>query len=481
MEPIGPMKVLGSGEIVGGRYTVVKLLGGGGMKRVYLAEDLRLARRRCALAELIDIFSDQDARKQAIRAFEREAEMLAALDSEHIPRVHDCFSEQSQHYLVMDYVAGETLEQKLAAKGGKLSEAAVVDIALQVLNTLKYLHSRRPPVIYRDLKPSNIMIEPSGRVKLIDFGIARFFQPAKTATMIGTAGYAPPEQYRGKVDQRSDLYALAATMHHALSGGDPSTEPPFTFPPVGEACKNCNKALAEVIDYALEYESSQRIGSAAEFEHRLLACTFTSATAPTVRVQSPKAALPESKSHPLSLRGRVWLVALGLVGLLVSLGYFWSSEEPSSTPRVGTTDFTPGHMESTVTPAPLAVASSAATVTPSSDLVGGLVPETATKKAPRAPSYTKRKRAHIGWSSNSVEVTATEPSSTDKPLSVGRHFALGSTKDEVLAIQGTPTSIIDGGGVGDIWSYGYSSVDFTSDGVVKGYSNISRNLHIRAK
>jgi eukaryotic-like serine/threonine-protein kinase len=101
------MNILGAGEIIGGRYTIVKLLGGGGMKRVYLAEDLRLARRRCALAELIDVFSDQAARQQAIRAFEREAEMLVALDNDHIPRIHDCFSERIEHYLVMDYVAGE--------------------------------------------------------------------------------------------------------------------------------------------------------------------------------------------------------------------------------------------------------------------------------------------------------------------------------------------------------------------------------------
>ena len=111
----------------------------------------------------------------------------------------------------------------------------MIDVALQVLDTLEYLHNLQPPVIYRDLKPSNVMLTPSGQVKLIDFGIARHFQPLSNATMIGTQGYAPPEQYRGKVETRSDLYALGATMHHALSGRDPALEPPFSFSTAAQA------------------------------------------------------------------------------------------------------------------------------------------------------------------------------------------------------------------------------------------------------
>jgi serine/threonine protein kinase len=471
------MKVLGSGEIVGGRYVVVRLLGGGGMKRVYLAEDLRLAHRGCALAELIDIFSDQDARQQAIRAFEREAEMLAGLDNEHIPRVHDCFSEKSQHYLVMEYVSGETLEQKLVAAGGKLGEAVVVDIALQVLNPVKYLHSINPPVIYRDLKPSNIMIEPSGRVKLIDFGIARFFQPAKTATMIGTAGYAPPEQYRGKVDQRSDLYALAATMHHALSGRDPTTEPPFSFPPARDVCKNCNRDLAALIDHALAYESSQRITSADVFERRLLACTLVSPTAPTLRIQGPQTNPSASKS--VSHRTRLWLIGLGLIGVVISVGYSLS-EQSSSAPPVEKTDLTPAHPESTSTPAPLAPETAVVISTSGSDTVGGLVPENVGRTKSAALHGSKKRRVSAERGTKAVEIAATEPTSIDKRLSVHRYyFTLGSSKEEVLAIQGTPTSIISGGGfIGDTWSYGFSSVSFTKDGAVKGYSNISGNLHV---
>jgi serine/threonine protein kinase len=257
--------------IVGSRYRVSRLLGGGGMKMVYLAEDLRLAARPCALAEMVDAISNPDLQQQASASFQREADMLAELNHEHIPRIYDRFSEQNRHYLVMEYVAGETLEEQLQAAGGKLPEDRVIDIALQVLDTLEYLHHREPPVIYRDLKPSNIMVTPTGQVKLIDFGIARHFQPLSSATMVGTQGYAPPEQYRGKVETRSDLYALGATMHHALSGRDPTTEPPFSFPLLRKFCPELNPALADLVGDALTYDVERRIRDVDEMKRRLIA------------------------------------------------------------------------------------------------------------------------------------------------------------------------------------------------------------------
>jgi serine/threonine protein kinase len=256
--------------IIGGRYRVVKPLGGGGMKLVYLAEDLRLAARRCALAEVVDNFTNPNAQRQAIDAFEREADMLARLNNEHIPRVFDRFSEQNHHYLVMEFIDGSTLEDEMKQAGGKLAEDRVIDVALQILDTLTYLHGLEPPVIYRDLKPSNVMIVANGQAKLIDFGIARHFQPLQNATMIGTQGYAPPEQYRGKVELRSDLYALGATMHHALSGRDPANEPPFSFPPLATLRPNLRPGLAALIDHALAYDVERRVPSAAEFGQRLM-------------------------------------------------------------------------------------------------------------------------------------------------------------------------------------------------------------------
>jgi len=279
--------------IVGGRYRVMKPLGGGGMKLVYLAEDLRLAARPCALAEMVDSFTSPDTQKQAVAAFQREADMLAQLSNEHIPRVFDRFSEQNHHYLVMEFIDGTTLEQKLKDAGGKLAEDAVIDVALQVLDTLEYLHNLEPPVIYRDLKPSNLMLTPSGQAKLIDFGIARLFQPLSNATMIGTQGYAPPEQYRGKVEFRSDLYALGATMHHALSGRDPALEPPFSYPPLRSLCPGITPALADLVDQALKYDVVLRVADAAEFKQRLMA--IKSGVAPATTPQRNSSTGPAAR------------------------------------------------------------------------------------------------------------------------------------------------------------------------------------------
>jgi serine/threonine protein kinase len=256
--------------IVGGRYRVVRSLGGGGMKLVYLAEDLRLAGRPCALAEMVDSFTSPDLQQQAVAAFNREADMLARLANEHIPRIFDRFSDANHHYLVMEYIDGDTLEDELRAQGGKLAPVQVIEIALQILTTLEYLHNLDPPVIYRDLKPSNVMVTSDGMAKLIDFGIARHFAPLSNATMIGTQGYAPPEQYRGRVETRSDLYALGATMHHALSGRDPAAEPPFSFPSLRKLCPDLDPSLAAVVDQALAYDVVNRMRDATEFKRRLI-------------------------------------------------------------------------------------------------------------------------------------------------------------------------------------------------------------------
>jgi len=262
--------MIAPGTIVGGRYRVVRALGGGGMKLVYLAEDLRLAGRSCALAEMVDSITSHELQQQAVVAFQREADMLAQLANEHIPRIFDRFSEANRHYLVMEYIDGDTLEDELRSNGGKLPPARVIEIARQILTTLEYLHNLEPPVIYRDLKPSNVMVTRDGMAKLIDFGIARHFAPLSNATMIGTQGYAPPEQYRGRVETRSDLYALGATMHHALSGRDPAAEPPFSFPPLRKLCPDLDSSLAALVDQALAYDVVNRMHDATEFKRRLV-------------------------------------------------------------------------------------------------------------------------------------------------------------------------------------------------------------------
>jgi len=260
--------MLNPGAVIGERYRVVRELGGGGMKLVYLVDDSHL-NRKAALAEMIDSFTRRSDQAAAIAAFEREADLLAELESEYIPRIFDRFSENNRHYLVMEYVPGRTLHERLTGAGGKLDETFVIAVANQVLEALEYLHGLTPPIIYRDLKPSNVIVKAGGRIKMVDFGIARHFQPKSTATMIGTQGYAPPEQYLGKAEARSDLYALGATLHHLLTGRDPTAAPPFTFPPTRELVPEINPALAKLVDEALAYDVNRRIPSAQEFRQRL--------------------------------------------------------------------------------------------------------------------------------------------------------------------------------------------------------------------
>jgi serine/threonine protein kinase len=260
--------MLNPGAVIGERYRVLRELGGGGMKLVYLVEDSHL-NRKAALAEMIDSFTRRSDQAAAIAAFEREADLLAELESEYIPRIFDRFSENNRHYLVMEYVPGRTLEEQLTAGGGKLDENLVIAVATQVLEALEYLHGLTPPIIYRDLKPSNVIVKANGRIKMVDVGIARHYQPKRTATMIGTQGYAPPEQYLGKVEARSDLYALGATLHHLLTGRDPTAAPPFSFPPTRELEPGINPSLAKLVDEALAYDVNGRIPSAEEFRRRL--------------------------------------------------------------------------------------------------------------------------------------------------------------------------------------------------------------------
>jgi len=255
----------------------MRTLGVGGMGAVYLAQDVRLANKLVAVKEMIPDPSASPAEQaQAQWQFQQEASMLASLDHLNLPRVSDYFSEMGKHYLVMDYVDGETLEDIANRTPGFFPESQVLNWATQLCDVLTYLHSRQPPVIFRDLKPGNIMVDRGGTVKLIDFGIARFFDPRKqTDTLrMGTMGYAPPEQYAGKgqTDVRSDIYSLGATLHHLLTRRDPTQYPPFTFntaPP-----RSLNPAVSSHVEAAimkaLAHDRAQRFQTASEMKQAIL-------------------------------------------------------------------------------------------------------------------------------------------------------------------------------------------------------------------
>jgi eukaryotic-like serine/threonine-protein kinase len=226
-----PTHQLEPGTLLLDRYLIVKRVGGGGMGSVYQARDKRLADRLCAVKEMIEMFADQNQRAKAVEDFKREAEVLAQLDHPSIPTVFDYFIETGRYYLVMRWIGGGDLAEQMRIRGGTVDEAAVTKWAIQICDVLHYIHSQKPPIIYRDLKPANLMLDDkSGRVMLVDFGIARIVRPTeKGVTAIGTMGYAPPELFAGKVEPRSDLYSLGATMFHMLTGSDPQDNPLLIF------------------------------------------------------------------------------------------------------------------------------------------------------------------------------------------------------------------------------------------------------------
>jgi len=263
----GPLE---PGTVLQRRYTIQRLIGGGGMGMVYLAHDQRLSNRPCAIKEMVDHFIDPQQRIEANDYFAREADTLAQLKHSAIPAISDRFDDQNRHYLVMEYVEGRNLEEEFAVRGGPLPEGLVIDIARQLCDVLAYLHGLVPPVVYRDMKPSNVMMTEKGRVVLVDFGIARLFKAARKGTMIGTLGFAPPEQYQGVADPRSDIYSLGATLHYVVTGRDPEKFPPFSFPPIRELRPDISSNLAGAIDRALAYDMDGRPPTIQEFRDMLL-------------------------------------------------------------------------------------------------------------------------------------------------------------------------------------------------------------------
>jgi serine/threonine-protein kinase len=242
------------------------------MGAVYLVRDNRIPGKRWAMKEMSDAaIADLLERQQAIDAFRQEAQLLATLDHVNLPRVTDFLSEAGCHYLVMDFVEGETLENLLSRQTTPFSEAQVLDWAGQLCDVLSYLHARQPPVIFRDLKPGNIMLTPDGHLKLIDFGIARFFKPGQATDTIrfGTPGYAPPEQYgKGQTDHRSDVYALGVTMHQLLTLHDPAATP-FVLPPVRKVNSRVTPRTEAAIQQATQLETAQRFQAAADMKRAL--------------------------------------------------------------------------------------------------------------------------------------------------------------------------------------------------------------------
>jgi eukaryotic-like serine/threonine-protein kinase len=254
---------LGTGSFLQGRYRIIKRIGKGGMGVVYLANDNRFANRLCVIKEMLEslVGDNQMEMDKGLERFHQEGELLASINHANIPQVFDRFKEGSKHYLVMEFVEGidlkELLVEHMSIYNKPLEEEAAVIYLMQLCLTLKYLHSHQPPILHRDIKPDNIILTKHGKVKLVDFGIAKTAQNSK-GTSIGTQGYAAPEQYKGFADIRTDIYALGATLHHLLTGRDPQLEAPFDYPPVKQFRESISEDLSDIIEWMLQTNADSR-------------------------------------------------------------------------------------------------------------------------------------------------------------------------------------------------------------------------------
>ncbi len=292
---------LGLPCVLNRRWQVVERLGQGGMGTVYLANDLNLpnlgdSKRSCVVKQLRDDFFRQEDRERAIQFFFREAQVLSALSHPNIVAILDFFQEEGKSYLIMEYVRGKNLHEMMMERGEPFSNEEVIEWAIQVCEVLHYLHTHDPPVIYRDLKPSNIMIDERNRVKLVDFGIARPFEESEDNTHVVSQGYSPPEQYWGAADPRSDVYALGCTMYFLLTGKDSLA---LTVSNPKKLNNDVLDALDRIVQRATQQDVWSRYQSALEMKEELIFLRS--------KIQ-PK---------PKGSKNKVWMIAAAAISLIV--------------------------------------------------------------------------------------------------------------------------------------------------------------------
>lgn len=251
----------------GGRYVIRQVLGQGGMGAALLATDKRLDSKLVVIKELVSDSNDPAKLKEDELNFKREVVTLAHLDHPLIPNVTDNFEENSRFFMVQEYVEGENLEDRLDRLKQPMNERDVLIYASEILDVLDYLSQQTPPIVHRDIKPANIVISSKDKkAHLVDFGIARADvarnAKRKQTSALGTPGYAPPEQYQGNADPRSDLYALGATLHHLLTNRDPRNYQPFNYPPVRTLNPQLAPETESVLVRALQNDINQRYQSA---------------------------------------------------------------------------------------------------------------------------------------------------------------------------------------------------------------------------
>lgn len=257
------------GELIDGKYEILSLIGEGGMSRVWLARDHRL-NKLWAVKEIGRTARDAN-NAVVVQSLITEANLMKRLDHPSLPRIVDIIEDGKTIYVVMDYVEGESLKKVMRDAGHPMDEADVISWGIQLCDVLEYLHTRTPPVIYRDMKPGNIMLREDGTVKLIDFGIAREYKEGRTSDtqILGTRGYAAPEQFslNMQTDARTDIYSLGVTLYTLVTGRSPSDDP--VLRPIREINPRLSEGLEYIILKATRQDPAERYQSCAEMRYDL--------------------------------------------------------------------------------------------------------------------------------------------------------------------------------------------------------------------
>jgi len=327
-------------KLLQGRYQIVEPIARGGMGAVYLAEDTRLPGRLVAIKENLE--ATPGSRQQ----FEREAVILARLRHPNLPQVTDFFVEPNgQQYLVMEYIPGQSLQQLLQQRGS-LPVAEVLEISTCVMAALAYMHTWRDPrsgqprpIIHRDVKPANIKRTPDGRIMLVDFGIAKVDTDTATALSARalTPGYAPLEQYHGGTDERSDIYALGATLYALLTGRTPPSATSLAtgapLPPPQTINGAVPRPVAAVVLRAMRQLPADRFQSIAEMQHALGGAPASSGAA-----QNTPASTAHGKQSHRPARTTIVALALLLSGLagVLAIGVLLVTTQPAAVPAAMT-------------------------------------------------------------------------------------------------------------------------------------------------
>ena len=257
------------GTVIDGKYEILKKIGQGGMSRVYLAMDNRL-NKQWAVKEIDKQINDKN-NEIAFQSLVAEANLMKKLDHPSLPRIVDIIDSEDTIYIIMDYIEGEPLSTILDEYGAQAQDVVIM-WAQQLCEVLDYLHTRIPVIIYRDMKPANVMLRPDGNIKLIDFGIAREYKDTNISDTVnlGTKGYAAPEQFggQGQTDPRTDVYCLGVTLYHLVTGQNPC-EPPYELYPIRHWNASLSGGLERIIQKATQLNPEDRYQSCAELLYAL--------------------------------------------------------------------------------------------------------------------------------------------------------------------------------------------------------------------